>query len=121
MSPQTGRTDTPEMALEHFDPRLRANDLVQELKWDRELRARFETSEKEVLDAYPLTPEERTAILGRDFRTLFELGLHPYLLGQLARLIYGTGEKAGTSGAATALIRSLLGDRYEAYMAERGE
>ncbi|TDD80449.1 extradiol ring-cleavage dioxygenase [Actinomadura darangshiensis] len=109
------------MALEHFDPRLRANDLVQELKWDRELRARFETSEKEVLDAYPLTPAERTAILDRDFRALFELGLHPYLLGQLARLIYGTGEKAGTSGAATALIRSLLGDQYEAYMAERGE
>jgi protocatechuate 4,5-dioxygenase alpha chain len=119
MTSPTG--DVPEMALEYFDPRLRANDLVQELKWDRELRTRFETSEKEVLDAYPLTPEERTAILDRDFRTLFELGLHPYLLGQLARLIYGTGEKAGTSGAATALIKSLLGDRYESYMAERGE
>lgn len=109
------------MALEHFDPLLRTNDLVQELKWDRELRARFESSEEEVLDAYPLTGEERAAILNRDFRRLFELGLHPYLLSQLARLIHGTGETAGTSGAATALIRSLLGERYETYVAERGE
>lgn len=119
-SPPT-RMDDPEMALDYFDPLLRTNDLVQELKWDRELRARFESSEKEVLDAYPLTAEERTAILDRDFRKLFELGLHPYLLSQLARLIYGTGETAGTSGAATALLRSLLGDRYDSYMAERGE
>lgn len=109
------------MALDHFDPQLRTNDLVQELKWDRELRARFETSEAEVLAAYPLTEEERTAIAARDFRRLYDLGLHPYLLSQLARLIYGTGEKAGTSQAATALIRSLLGDEYETYMAARGD
>lgn len=108
-----------ESALKHFDPRLRANDLVQDLKWDPVLRERFETAEEEVLKEYPLTEEEREAIRGRDFRRLFEMGLHPYLLSQLARLIHGTGEKAGTSGAATALIRSLLGDRYDAYMAER--
>ncbi|WP_243712692.1 extradiol ring-cleavage dioxygenase [Actinomadura sp. 6K520] len=121
MTPTTGRTDEPETALEHFDPRLRANDLVQDLKWDPELRARFESDERAVLDAYPLTAAERTAIRDRDFRRLFELGLHPYLLAQLSRLIHGTGEQAGSSGAATALIRSLLGDRYDAYMAERGE
>ncbi|GAA0566846.1 extradiol ring-cleavage dioxygenase [Actinomadura livida] len=121
MTPATGRTDGPESALRHFDPRLRANDLVQDLKWDPALRARFESDEQAALDAYPLTAAERAAIRDRDFRRLFELGLHPYLLAQLARLVYGTGEKAGTSGAATALIRSLLGDRYDAYMAERGE
>lgn len=110
----------PESALEHFDPLLRTNDLVQDLKWDHDLRARFETEEERVLAEYPLTDAERAAIRERDFRRLFEMGLHPYLLSQLARLIYGTGEKAGTSGAATALIRSLLGDRYDAYMAERG-
>ncbi|SCF03202.1 protocatechuate 4,5-dioxygenase, alpha chain [Micromonospora coriariae] len=107
------------MGLEHFNPLLRANDLVQDLKWDDELRARFETSEEEVLSSYPITEDEREAIRGRDFRRLYELGLHPYLLSQLARLIYGTGEKAGTSAAATALIQSLLGDDYERYMAAR--
>jgi len=108
------------MALDFFDPLLRTNDLVQDLKWDEALRARFENSEEEVLAEYPLTEEERTAIGQRDFKRLYELGLHPYLLSQLARLIYGTGEKAGTSGAATALIQSLLGDEYEKYMASRG-
>ncbi|MEU1523702.1 hypothetical protein ABZ413_16040 [Nocardia rhamnosiphila] len=107
------------MALDRFDPLLKTNDLVQDLKWDQKFRARFESDEDAVIDEYPLTDAERRAIRERDFRGLHELGLHPYLLSQLARLIYGTGEKAGTSGAATALIRSLLGDDYDAYMAER--
>jgi protocatechuate 4,5-dioxygenase alpha chain len=109
------------MGLEEFNPLLKVNDLVQDLKWDTDLRARFEADEEAVLTAYPLSDEERTAIRERDFRKLHDLGLHPYLLSQLARLIHGTGEKAGTSGAATALIRSLLGDDYEKYMAERSE
>ncbi|MFI6984090.1 extradiol ring-cleavage dioxygenase [Embleya sp. NPDC050154] len=109
------------MALDRFNPLLRANDLVQDLKWNGELRARFESHEAEVLAAYPLTDEERTAIRERDYRRLHELGLHPYLLAQLARLVHGTGEKAGSSEAATMLLRSLLGDDYETYMAERSE
>ncbi|MGW0810905.1 extradiol ring-cleavage dioxygenase [Nonomuraea sp. NPDC002799] len=108
------------MALEHFRPQLRTNDLVQDLKWNDELRTRFEASEAAVLAEYPLTEEEREAIRTRDFRRLYELGLHPYLLSQLARLLFGTGEKAGTSAPATALIRSLLGDEYEQYMVNRG-
>ncbi|MGW1738815.1 hypothetical protein ACWCPQ_08380 [Nocardia sp. NPDC001965] len=107
------------MPLDRFNPLLKTNDLVQDLKWDHEFRARFESDENDVLDEYPLSDAERQAIRDRDFRGLHEMGLHPYLLSQLARLIYGTGEKAGTSGAATALIRSLLGDDYDAYMAER--
>jgi protocatechuate 4,5-dioxygenase alpha chain len=109
------------MGLDQFNPLLKSNDFVQDLKWDAELRARFESDEESVLADYPLSDEERTAIRARDFRKLHDLGLHPYLLSQLARLIYGTGEKAGTSGAATALIRSLLGDDYEKYMAQRSE
>ena len=109
------------MALGFFDPLLRTNDLVQDLKWDDALRARFESSEEEVLATYPLTDDERVALRERDFKRLYEMGLHPYLLSQLARLIHGTGEKAGSSAAATALIRSLLGDDYERYMASREE
>lgn len=109
------------MGLEQFNPLLKVNDLVQDLKWDADLRARFEADEEAVLEAYPLSEVERTAVRDRDFRKLHDLGLHPYLLSQLARLIHGTGEKAGTSGAATALIRSLLGDDYDKYMAQRSE
>lgn len=107
------------MSLRYFDPLLRTNDLVQDLKWDETLRHRFEVAEPTVLSSYQLTDEERTAILARDYRRLYEIGVHPYLLSQLARLIHGTGEKSGTSSAATALIRSLLGDNYESYMAGR--
>jgi protocatechuate 4,5-dioxygenase alpha chain len=110
-----------DMSLDYFNPLLRSNDLVQDLKWDNELRARFESAERDVLASYPLTDDERTAISQRDFRRLYELGLHPYLLSQLARLIYGTGEKAGTSAAATALVESLLGSEYQSYLAARGE
>lgn len=108
------------MGLEYFDPTMRTNDLVQDIKWDLDLRKRFEESEDELLDEYAITDRERELIRARDFRGLYELGLHPYLLSQLARLIYGTGEKAGSSEAATSLIRSLLGDEFESYMAKRG-
>jgi protocatechuate 4,5-dioxygenase alpha chain len=107
------------MSLEKFRPQLRSNDLIQDLKWNVDLRSRFEADEDAVLRDYPLTDEERAAIKDRDFKALYELGLHPYLLSQLARLIFGTGEKAGSSTPATALLRSLLGDDFDRYMAER--
>lgn len=97
------------MGLEHFNALLRTHDLVQDVKWDADLRARFETDQGAVLDGYDLTPEERQAIEARDFKALYEMGVHPYLLGQLARLIYGTVEHAGGSVAATALVSSLHG------------
>jgi protocatechuate 4,5-dioxygenase alpha chain len=65
------------MALGYFNPLLRTNDLVQDLKWDDELRARFDSSEEAVLSTYPLTHEERVALRERDFKRLYELGLHP--------------------------------------------
>ncbi|MQY11756.1 hypothetical protein SRB5_18750 [Streptomyces sp. RB5] len=108
------------MALDRFNPLLRTNDLVQDLKWDAQLRRRFAESQEQVLAEYPLTDEERTALRARDFLALHNLGVHPYLLSQLARLIHGTGEKTGSSDATTALLRSLLGDEYDGYMASRG-
>lgn len=107
------------MPLESFDPRLRANDFVQDLKWDEALRARFQDDEAGLLAEYPMTEAERAAIRDRDFRALHDLGLHPYLLSQLARLVFGTGENAGSSAPATALLRSLLGEDYDRYMAAR--
>jgi hypothetical protein len=96
------------MVLEHFDPRLRSNDLVQDVRWDPELRELLRTAPERVLDRYDLDPAERAAILADDFRRLYEMGLHPYLLGQLARLRIGNTEQAGSSAAATALVTSLL-------------
>jgi hypothetical protein len=95
------------MGLESFDPSLAGHDLVQDLKWDKELRRLFATDEAAVLDRYPLRPAERRAIEQRDFRALYDLGFHPYLGGQLARLIYGNDAGGGAIVAVNKLVESL--------------
>ena len=99
------------MGLEKFDPNLATHDLVQDLKWDPGLRARFEQHESAVLDRYPLRAEERKAIEARDFRALYDMGLHPYLGGQLARFIYGNEAGKGAAVAVNKLVESLQGKR----------
>lgn len=99
------------MPLEHFSnyfkPELATHRMVQALKADRPGRELLHADEAAVLDSYPLTPDERSAIESRDFRALYLMGVHPYTLAQLSRLLYGTVEGAGSSEAATALIASL--------------
>jgi hypothetical protein len=90
-----------------FDPTLAGHDLVQDLKWDAALRREFERDESVVLDRYALRPAERQAIEARDFRALYDLGFHPYLGGQLARLIYGNDAAGGAVLAVNKLIQSL--------------
>ncbi len=97
------------MAWEKFDPNLVSNDLVQDLKWDRQLRLLFNEKESAVLDRYDLLPAERNAIEKRDFRALYDLGIHPYLGGQLARLIWGNEAGKGAVDAANNLVASLTG------------
>ncbi|MGO8915523.1 MAG: hypothetical protein ACLQJR_06410 [Stellaceae bacterium] len=90
-----------------FDPTLAGHDLVQDLKWDATLRREFERDEASVLDRYALRPAERKAIEARDFRALYDLGFHPYLGGQLARLIYGNDAGSGAILAVDKLVQSL--------------
>jgi protocatechuate 4,5-dioxygenase alpha chain len=98
------------MGLERFDPTLVTHDLVQDLKWNSDLRAEFEADQAAVLDRYPLRPEERAAIDGADFRALYDMGLHPYLGGQLARLMYGNAAGPDATRAVNRLVASLTGD-----------
>lgn len=97
------------MSLDHFDKTLATHDLVQDLKWDPQLREEWRKDQDAVLARYPLTPEERAALRERDFGALYDMGVHQYLLAQLARLYFGTDEKQGASEAASALMRSLQG------------
>lgn len=97
------------MSLKHFDRNLKTHELVQDIKWDRQLREQWERDMDSVLDAYDLTPAERRAIREHDFKALYDMGVHQYLLAQLARLIFGTDEKEGASRAASALIASFSG------------
>ncbi len=94
---------------EGFDPTLASHDLVQDLKWDRNLRLMFQQNEAAVLDRYDLRPAERKAIEERDFRTLYDLGMHPYLGGQLSRFIWGNDAGKGAIEASNKLVASLQG------------
>ena len=97
------------MSFEQVDKPLVTHDLVQDLKWDAKLRAQFEADQASVLDRYALKPEERTAIDSGDFRTLYDMGLHPYLGGQLARLMYGNAAGTDERRAVNRLLSSLTG------------
>ena len=97
------------MSFEQVDKTLVTHDLVQDLKWDAKLRAQFEADQASVLDRYALKPEERSAIDSGDFRKLYDMGLHPYLGGQLARLMYGNAAGTDATRAVNRLISSLTG------------
>jgi hypothetical protein len=94
--------------LNGVNPALAVHDLVQDLKWDRALRERFASHEAEILDRYPFEPEERAAIERRDFRALYDMGMHPYLGGQLARLFYGNEAGKSAITAVNKLLESLI-------------
>ena len=98
------------MAWDKFNPNLAAHDLVQDMKWKPEIRKEFKENEKAVLDRYALLPEERKTIEERDFRTLYDLGMHPYLGGQLSRFIWGNDagkSNANCDGCGEVLLRNL--------------
>ena len=98
------------MGLEKFDPSLAGHDLVQDLKWNAALREEFKRNEKAVLDRYALRPAERKAIEQRDFKALYAMGFHPYLGGQLSRLVYGNDAGGGALVANKKLLASLNGE-----------
>lgn len=97
------------MAWEKFNPNLATHDLVQDLKWNRKIRQEFKENEAAVLDRYAMLPEERKAIEARDFRKLYDLGMHPYLGGQLSRFIWGNDAGKGAVEASNRLVASLQG------------
>jgi hypothetical protein len=97
------------LGLEKFDPALAVHDLIHDLKWSVELRAEFATTKLPCLIAYPLREDERRAIETRNFLALYDMGLHPYLGGQLARLIFGNEAGKGATVAVNKLVESLQG------------
>ncbi|MFB7595171.1 extradiol ring-cleavage dioxygenase [Streptomyces sp. NPDC056160] len=98
------------MSLQSINRALVSHDLVQDLKWNADLRQEFEKDESSVLDRYDLTPAERTAIEERDFRTLYDLGFHPYLGAQFARILFANN-KSGATSAVQHLLASIRQER----------
>lgn len=96
------------MALDHVNKLLQTNELVIDLKRDGDLRRRFKEDEEGVLAMYALTKEETRAIRERNFRKLYDIGVHQYLIAQLARLIYGTAEGSNDGGSVQVLMSQML-------------
>ena len=95
------------MAIDKINLTLVSHDLVQDLKWSEELRDEFARDEAAVLDRYNLLPAERKAIEERDFRTLYDMGFHPYLGAQFSRILFAHNSK----GAVPAVQRLLASIR----------
>lgn len=98
------------MALDHVNKLLQTNELIIDLKKSFELREKFKENEKEVLDMYSLTKDELEAIKARDFKKLYDIGVHQYLIAQLARLIYGTADGSNDGGSVKILMDQMLQD-----------
>jgi protocatechuate 4,5-dioxygenase alpha chain len=96
------------MSLEHFNKLLATHNLIIDLKRDAELRRKFKQNEDEVLAMYNLTDAERTAVKNRDFRAMYDMGVHQYLVAQMARLIYGTEDGSNDGGAVTIFMEQML-------------
>lgn len=70
------------------------NKLFYLLENDAAFRQRIKSSPTEAIAEFPLTQEEREALISGDVGRLFNLGVHPFLLNGLARhQLFGvTGE-----------------------------
>lgn len=98
------------MGLEHVNKLLQTHELIIDLKSDTELREEFKKNEQKVLELYYLTDEEIKAIKNRDFKLLYDIGVHQYLVAQFARLVYGTADGSNDGGAVAILMEQMLSD-----------
>jgi protocatechuate 4,5-dioxygenase alpha chain len=104
------RQDVRDGLLSKLDKTLPINRLIFEVRFDPAAREQIVRDPEPVMAAYGLSEAERAAVRARDFRGLVELGGHPYLVAQLSRLLYGTGNNRNSSTAAEMLKRSVVDD-----------
>lgn len=104
------RQDVQDGLLAKLDKTLRINRLVFEVRFDPAARERLVADTEAVMAEYDLSEAERAAVRARDFKGLIDLGGHPYLMSQLSRLLYGTGDNRNTSTAAEMLRRSVVSE-----------
>jgi hypothetical protein len=63
------------------------NRSIHHVYTDRERTAAFRDGDFRALDAFELTPAERSALEGRDFPKLWALNVHPVLLFHLSAVL----------------------------------
>jgi len=97
------------MGIENVDKTLASNRLIFEVRRDAAKLQRFRGDPEAVMAEYRLTEAERGAWRARDLRRLAELGVHPYFLPQVSRLIEGAAYNHNDSPAARLYAAKLLG------------
>lgn len=90
-----------------FDPKLPSNRLIFEIRRERALYEGFPARMEAIMEEYGLSDAERAAWRAVDVRTLGEMGVHPYFLPQVTRLVHGAANNTTKSDAAQAYRKSF--------------
>ena len=93
-----------------FDPDLPSNRLIFEIRRDKSLYSGFAERMEDVMEQYGLGDDERAAWRNVDVVALGDMGVHPYFLPQVTRLIHGAADNNSKSNAAQA-YRKSFGDQ----------
>ena len=91
-----------------FDPDLPSNKLVYAIRARRDLYENFPARLEAAALEYGLSDEETTAWREVDVKRLGELGVHPYFLPQITRIMHGSRKNDSRSAAAQAYKRSMI-------------
>ncbi len=96
------------MSILNTDKTLPANKLVFEVRRDAALRERFRTDLEGLMRDYGLSDAEKSALRAADIKRLGKLGMHPYFLPQVTRLLKGAGYNHNESDAARLYAEKML-------------
>ncbi|MBI3707813.1 MAG: hypothetical protein HY246_09065 [Proteobacteria bacterium] len=88
------------MGIRDFDRTLASNRMIFEVRRDAGKLQRFHADLEATMAAYGLTDVEKAAWRNVDIHRLGELGVHPYFLPQVSRLIEGAAYNHNKSAAA---------------------
>jgi len=91
-----------------FDPDLPSNHLIYAIRARRDLYENFPAKLKAAAAEYGLSDEEVQAWRDVNVRRLGELGVHPYFLPQITRIMKGAANNNSRSAAAQAYKRSMI-------------
>jgi Aromatic-ring-opening dioxygenase LigAB, LigA subunit len=96
------------MGVADVDRTLPSNRMIFEIRRDREKFTRFRQELERFMAMYGLSEAERDAFRNEDIAALARLGVHPYMLPQITRLIHGAGYNHNDSEAAQSYARNLI-------------
>jgi len=88
------------MGIANTDRTLASNRMIFEIRRDMAKVERFRADLEGCMEEYRLTEAERTAWRALDLEALGALGVHPYFLPQISRLVEGGADNHNASPAA---------------------